>query len=410
MKRGEDRLLSGKKILLGVTGGIGAYKAAFLVRELLKAGAQVSVVMTSSATQFITPLTMETLSGRPVGLDMFSLTEERTIGHIDRAGWADLFLVAPATANFIGKAANGIADDLLTTISLAVTCPTVLAPAMNSRMWAHPAVQKNLATLVERGAVIVPPGVGELACGEEGPGRLADPEEILEMVASRFAGGDLEGIRVLVTAGPTQEAIDPVRYISNRSSGRMGYALAADAAHRGARVTLVSGPVALSPPPVHAFRSVRTAGQMLDAVLEALPDADWVIMAAAVADFRPEEVGEEKIKKEGKEGLDLKLTRNPDILKTIAPLKENRLYVGFAAETRDLVKNARKKVREKKLDLIVANDVSGVETGFESEENSGTILDRKDLSVVLPRMTKAQMAGRILDVALGQWTGKGEGS
>lgn len=406
MKSDKAGLLTGKNVLLGVTGGIGAYKAAHLVRELQREGAQVSVVMTESATRFISPLTMETLSGYPVGLDMFSLTEERMIGHIDRAGWADVFVVAPATANYIGKAAGGIADDLLTTITLAVTCPVVIAPAMNSRMWAHPAVAYNLGVMVQRGAHVVDPAVGELACGEEGPGRLADPEHIVEEVVASLGTRDLTGIRLLVTAGPTREAIDPVRFISNRSSGRMGYALAAVAARRGADVTIVSGPVELAAPPVVSLRKVTTAREMMAEVQAAVPESDWLIMAAAVADFAPLKVLKDKVKKEKSQDLNLKLSRNPDILQTVASVKGEKLIVGFAAETRDLVENARKKARDKNLDLIVANDVSGNETGFEAEENSGVILNQEDLIVEIPRMSKREMAEKILDTVLETWKAK----
>ena len=406
MKNDETGLLTGKNVLLGVTGGIGAYKAAHLVRELQREGAQVSVVMTESATRFISPLTMETLSGYPVGLDMFSLTEERAIGHIDRAAWADVFVVAPATANYLGKAAGGIADDLLTTITMATTCPVVLAPAMNSRMWAHPAVKQNLETLIQRGAHVVPPGEGELACGEVGPGRLAEPADILDEVAGSLRGRDLSGIRVLITAGPTREAVDPVRFISNRSSGRMGYAMAAAAARRGAQVTIISGPVELAVPATVDMKKVTTAREMLAEIKEVLPEADWLIMAAAVADFAPTDVMKDKIKKGTKLELTLRLSRNPDILKAVGPMKGDRLFVGFAAETRDLVENARKKAHEKNLDLIVANDVSREETGFESDENSGVILDQGDLAEEIPRMSKLKMAERILDAALEKWKGK----
>jgi len=406
LKNDKAGLLTGKNVLLGVTGGIGAYKAAQLVREFRREGADVSVVMTESATRFISPLTMETLSGYPVGLDMFSLTEERTIGHIDRAGWADVFVVAPATANYLGKAAGGIADDLLSTITLAVTCPTVLAPAMNSRMWAHPAVQHNLETLVQRGAHLVSPEEGELACGEVGPGRLAGPERIIDEVAASFRARDLTGIRVVVTAGPTREAIDPVRFISNRSSGRMGYALAAAAIRRGALVTIISGPVEVPVPATAEMKKVTTAREMLAGVEEALPETDWLIMAAAVADFAPSDIHQDKIKKGEKQELTLRLSRNPDILESVTTMKGNRLFIGFAAETRDLVENARKKAREKKLDLIVANDVSGEETGFESEDNCGVILDQGDFAEEIPRMSKVQMADRILDTTLRVWKDK----
>jgi phosphopantothenoylcysteine decarboxylase/phosphopantothenate--cysteine ligase len=406
MKNGKAGRLTGKNVLLGVTGGIGAYKAAYLVRELQREGALVSVVMTESASRFISPLTMETLSGFPVGLDMFSLTEERAIGHIDRAGWADVFVVAPATANYLGKAASGIADDLLTTINLAVTCPVVLAPAMNSRMWDHPAVKKNLETLVQRDAHVVPPGEGELACGEVGYGRLAEPERILEEVVRSLGTRDLSGIRMLITAGPTREAVDPVRFISNRSSGRMGYALAEAATRRGAQVTVISGPVELPVPAAAEMKTVTTAREMLAEIEVILPETDWLIMAAAVADFEPSEIHKDKVKKGKKQELTLQLSRTPDILEALRPMKGDRLFVGFAAETRDLVENARKKAHDKNLDLIVANDVSGDETGFESEENSGVILDQGELSEEIPRMSKIQMAERILDTALKTWKAK----
>ncbi len=406
MKNVKAGSLTGKKVLLGVTGGIGAYKAAHLVRDLQREGAQVSVVMTEGATRFISPLTMETLSGHPVGLDMFSLTEERTIGHIDRAGWADVFVVAPATANYLGKAAAGIADDLLTTITLAVTCPLVIAPAMNSRMWAHPAVTQNLQSLVKRGAHVVPPGEGELACGEEGPGRLAEPERILEEIIACLSIKDLSGLRVVITAGPTREAFDPVRFISNRSSGRMGYALGAAAARRGAKVTIISGPVELAVSFTAEVRRVTTAREMLAEIEEVLPETDWLIMAAAVADFAPASVQKDKVKKGSKQDLTLQLSRSPDILEAVSPMKGDRLFLGFAAETRDLLENARKKAHDKMLDLIVANDVSQEETGFDSDENSGMILDQGDLAEEIPRMPKIQMADRILDTALKVWKEK----
>ncbi|UCG38621.1 MAG: bifunctional phosphopantothenoylcysteine decarboxylase/phosphopantothenate--cysteine ligase CoaBC [bacterium] len=406
MQTSTAQALTGRKILLGVTGGIGAYKAAELVRAFKREGAQVSVVMTRSATHFITPLTLETLSQNPVGLDMFSLTEERTIGHIDRAAWADVFVVAPATANYLGKAANGIADDLLTTITLAIRCPVVLAPAMNSRMWSHPAVVANLAELKSRGAVVVPPGEGELACGEVGPGRLAETEIILAGVRNALAHGDLTGIRVLVTAGPTREPIDPVRFISNRSTGRMGYAIAEAAVSRGAEVTLVTGPVSLPEPPVRIVQRVSTAHEMLEGVKKALPDCDWLIMAAAVGDFRPSRPSGQKIKKDSRDGISLNLERNPDILKEIGPLKGGRLFAGFAAETEDLIRNAEKKIREKGLDLIVANDVSAAGSGFESDENQATLIDRDGGTADLERMPKRVMADRILDKVLSLWKGR----
>lgn len=410
MKNGniDIGMLTGKNVLLGVTGGIGAYKAASLVRDLQREGARVSVVMTENATRFISPLTLETLSGFPVGLDMFSLTDERTIGHIDRAAWADVLVIAPATANYIGKAASGIADDLLTTITMAVTCPLVIAPAMNSKMWSNPAVINNLEVLVKRGARIVSPGTGELACGEEGPGRLAEAELIIEEVVSCLAKKDLSGIKVLVSAGPTREAVDPVRFITNRSSGRMGYALAAAASRRGADVTLVSGPVELKAPPAVNVRKVNTAKEMLADISESMVEADWLIMAAAVADYAPAVISEDKLKKDDSDVLTLHLDKNPDILQNVAGKKTNKLVVGFAAETRDLLENAAKKLHEKDLDLIVANDISGEETGFDTDENCGVILGQKGFKEEIPRMPKTQMAERILDAALDIWIRKKE--
>lgn len=399
----EKNRLTGRKIVLGVTGGIGAYKAAELARSFIKEGAQVSVVMTQSATRFITPLTLETLSQNPVGLDMFSLTDERAIGHIERARWADIFVVAPATANFLAKAANGIADDLLSTISLAMTCPVVLAPAMNTRMWNHSAVQENLATLISRNVRVVQPGEGELACGEEGAGRLADLSQIVDAVRDSLSRQDLQGIRVLVSAGPTREPIDPVRFISNRSTGRMGYALARRAADRGADVTLVSGPVELERPADMAVIDVVTAKEMNNAVQAALPDSDWLLMSAAVADFAPSSAQENKIKKSGKDGMSIDLVRNPDILREAAVLKGHRLYAGFAAETENVLESAGEKLAAKGLDMIVANDVSREDTGFASEDNQGTIIDSLGKTVQIPKMTKDQMADRILDHALSLW-------
>jgi phosphopantothenoylcysteine decarboxylase/phosphopantothenate--cysteine ligase len=403
MKEHRGRRLEGRKILLGVTGGIGAYKAAELVRAFVKEGGDVSVVMTRSATQFISPLTMEALSNNPVSLDMFALTEKRAIGHIELAREADVFVVAPATANYIGKTARGIADDLLTTISLAIRCPTVIAPAMNARMWSHPAVSENIGILSSRGAVVVSPEEGELACGEEGPGRLAGLERILEVVVKSLAGGDLDGIRILVTAGPTRESLDPVRFLGNRSSGKMGYALAEAAARRGGKVTLISGPVDLVEHPAVSRIDVTTGHEMLREVKDALANSDWLIMAAAVADFKPVEVKKEKIKKDGLESLTLELTRNPDILKEVSELKAGRLFVGFAAETENVVVRAKEKMEAKGLDIIVANDVSRKDIGFYSDENSGTIMDSAGDTVDLPKMSKKEMADRIIDRTLDLW-------
>src|SRR5262245_19204837 len=324
--------LEGRTAVVGVTGGIACYKACELVRQLVAAGVQVRVVMTPNAQQFVTPLTLQTLSGHPVATDTFDLTQESEIGHIRLADSADVVVIAPATANALAKLATGIADDLLSTVLLATRAPLVLAPAMNVHMWEHPAVQENLARLVARGARVVGPARGALACGYEGAGRLADPAEIVEAVAAALAPQDLAGEHVLVTAGPTEEALDPVRYLSNRSSGKMGYALARAARRRGAEVTLVSSPTALAAPAGVGIVRVATARDMARAVGEAFGAATVVIMCAAVADYRPRRALPRKLKK-GAASLTLELERNPDILTSLAPRKGRRLLVGFAAET-----------------------------------------------------------------------------
>ena len=399
----EHTVLKGIRVLLGVTGGIGAYKSAELIRHFVRQGAEVSVVMTSNATRFVTPLTMEALSRNPVGTDLFSLSEERAIDHIARARWADLMVIAPATANYLAKAAHGIADDLLTTISLAATCPLLIAPAMNSAMWEHAAVQANLEVLTSRGVAVVPPGEGELACGEEGVGRMADPEDIVEAVAALLEAGDLNGVRILVTAGPTRERIDPVRFLSNRSTGKMGYAIAEAAAARGAEVVLVSGPTALDPPDRVPCIGIESAADMLAAVTDNLEGCHWVIMTAAVADFRPSSVKGEKMKKAGRKDLSLDLTANPDILESIASDKAGRLHVGFAAETENLLDNAKAKLEGKALDLIVANDVTEEGSGFGSDTNRAVIILRDGTVERLPLMSKRELADKVLDRSLAVW-------
>ncbi len=401
---GEKGNFSGRRILLGVTGGISVYKSAELVREFIRKGAEVSVVMTESATRFITPLTMESLSCNPVGLDMFSLSDERTIGHIDRAKWADLFIVAPATANYLAKAACGIADDLLTTISLVTRCPTAVAPAMNTNMWSHPTVQKNIRNLVERGVKIIPPGEGELACGDEGEGRLAELDVIIEAAQELLSGaGDLSGLGVLVTAGPTREPIDPMRFISNPSSGKMGYAIAEAARGRGAVVTLISGPTSLEDLSGIKMIRVGTAEEMMAAARDHIEANQWLIMAAAVADFRPVKRSTQKIKKVGKKKITLEMESNPDILKELAAVKGDRLYVGFAAESESLIDNARKKLLSKGLDLIVANDITERDSGFEKDDNRATLLGKKDYEENFPLMSKLELAHRILDHSSVLW-------
>ncbi len=386
--------LAGKTVVVGVTGGIAAYKAAEIVRLLVQRGAAVRVVMTRSACEFITPLTLQTLSGHPVATSLFDLTQESEIGHIRLADSADVVLVAPATANFIAKLAHGLADDLLSTVLLATRAPLVLAPAMNVHMYESAAVQENLATVARRGARVVEPAVGSLACGYEGSGRLPDPAILVDEVARAASTADLAGRRVLVTAGPNREPLDPVRFISNRSTGRMGYALAAAAWRRGADVTLVSGPTSLPEP--HGVRVVRavTADEMHRAVRAEAKSASIVLMAAAVADYRAKRVATQKIKK-GKGGYSLELERTVDILSDL-PAARGRIVVGFAAETEQVVENARRKLEAKGLDLIVANDVSRRDAGFEVDTNEVTLIDASG-SEELALASKDEIADRILD-------------
>jgi len=373
--------LAGREIVLGVTGGIAAYKSCELIRELRKEGANVVVVLTASGAQFITPLTLQTLSKNPVHTDLFNLISESEIGHISLAQRANLLLIAPATANMIGKIRNGIADDLLSTIAMATTAPILLAPAMNSQMYASPAVRENIEVLVERGVTLVDPDEGELACGTTGPGRMADTGKILEMARILLADKILEGKKVVVGAGPTIEDIDPVRFLSNRASGKMGFAMASVARRFGAQVTLVTGPTRLPDPPFLKIERVRSAREMMNAVVAAAENADAVVMAAAVADFRPESAAPRKIKKGEIEGK-IDLVPTDDILDTLGRSKRSRVLVGFAAETNDMEGNAREKMRRKNLDAIVANDVSRTDIGFESDTNEvrvyfsdGTALD-----------------------------------
>lgn len=389
-------MLKGKKIVLGVTGGIAAYKAAELVRELVRSGAEVFVVMTRSAQEFITPLTLQTLSGNKVATELFSLLEESEIGHISLADRADILVIAPATANMIGKIAGGIADDMLSTVVMATQAPVLLAPAMNVHMWENSITQENIQKLRARGYHFIDPEAGELACGYEGKGRLAEIPAIVEEVQTLLSPKDYSGETLLVTAGPTEEPIDPVRFLSNRSSGKMGFAVSRAARRRGAQVTLVSGPTALTPPPHLRFIPVRTAAQMREAVLENLQAASIVVMAAAVSDFRPQGTREEKIKK-SKANLNLLLELNPDILYEAGQKKGTRLLIGFAAETHDLLQNARQKLAEKNLDLIVANDVSLPGAGFAADTNIVKLIDRRGNIEELPLMGKEEVADLILD-------------
>jgi phosphopantothenoylcysteine decarboxylase/phosphopantothenate--cysteine ligase len=388
--------LDGRTVVVGLSGGIACYKACEVVRLLVGASARVPVIMTAGAQQFVTPLTLQTLSGQPVATDTFSLTQESEIGHIRLADAAECLLIAPATANVLAKLATGIADDLLTTVMLATRARVVLAPAMNVHMWEHPAVQENLARLVARGARVVGPATGALACGYEGAGRLADPADIFEEVCAALVPQDLAGEHVLVSAGPTQEPVDPVRYLSNRSSGKMGYALARVARRRGAVVTLVSGPVGLPPPPGVQLVTIATAAEMAAAVEAALAPATVVIMCAAVADYRPRRPSARKLKKTpGTLTLELEPTR--DILAGLGARKGQRLLVGFAAETHRVAEEARRKLRAKHLDLIVANDVTAPDAGFGADTNAVRFLDAGGLDEALPVLPKDEVASRIFD-------------
>jgi phosphopantothenoylcysteine decarboxylase/phosphopantothenate--cysteine ligase len=388
----------GKTVAVGLSGGIACYKTADVVRQLRDRGARVRVVMTRSAAEFITPLTLQTLSGEPVSTDLFDLTQESEIGHIRLADSADAVVIAPATANLIAKAAHGMGDDLLTTVLLATRAPVLLAPAMNVHMWENPRVQANLATLREQGWRVIEPGVGFLACGYEGAGRLADPATIVAEVERAIGARDLAGEKVLVTAGPNREPIDPVRFISNRSTGRMGYALAAAAWRRGAEVVLVSGPVALPVPHGVRCERVNTAAEMRDAVRRELDAASMLFMAAAVADYRPAKVAPKKLKKTDGP-MRIELERTVDILAELRGAPGERLMVGFAAETDDVLRNAERKLASKGLDLIVANDVSRADAGFEVDTNAVTLIDASGRTDV-PLASKDDVADRILDRAL----------
>lgn len=395
-------MLQGKKIVLGVTGGIAVYKAVDLVSRLRKAGCEVRVVMTEHAQQFVTPLTFKEISGNAVATSMWNANQEFNVEHIALANWADAFLVAPATANILAKMACGLADDLLSTTLLAAQAPIVVCPAMNTGMYQNPATQENIAKLQERGVTVMPPAVGHLACGTSGPGRLPEPQQIVEFMSAFFAGreGDLRGLRVLVTAAGTREPIDPVRYVGNRSSGKMGYAVAQMAAERGADVLLISGPSALAAPPNVRVVNVETTNEMLEACLAAYGDVDIVIKAAAVADYRPRDVADQKIKKKTDDALTVVMDKNPDILKTLGAKKERQVLVGFAAETQNLLANAREKVVKKNLDMIVANDVTAAGAGFNSDTNIVKFLFANGDVRELEQMPKVDVANRILDEAI----------
>lgn len=387
--------LSGKKILLVVTGGIAAYKSALLVRLLKCGGAEVRVAMSAAATEFVTPLTFEILSENPVSINMFARRERPVVEHVELSKWADRVVVAPATADIIAKAALGVADEIASTVLLSARAPVMFAPAMNEAMWASPAVRRNVATLEGDGKIILDPGSGALACGDVGPGRMAEPEDIVRALEASFAPGDLAGVRVLVTAGRTEEEIDPVRYITNRSSGRMGFAIAREARSRGARVTLVHGPVDVPAPRVDAVERVATAAEMKAAATKAFARCDVCIMAAAVSDFTPARRRTEKIKRTGK-SFELELRSTEDILASLGKRKGARIVVGFALETADGEANATRKAREKNCDYMVLN-VPGKNTGFAAPTNQITLFKGPKKLFASPLISKDEAAALILD-------------
>lgn len=388
--------LKDKRIVLGVSGGIAAYKSVELLRLLTKQGATVRVIMTRNAQQFVGWMTFEALAGLPVMTDLFDQGSDASIKHIDYAQEADAAVVVPATANIVGKLANGIADDALTTFMMAVTAPKIICPSMNTHMFESAAVQRNLELLRNDGGLIVEPDAGELACGTVGPGRLPEPEEIVEAITRRLAPNDLEGKRVLVSAGPTREIIDPVRYISNPSSGKMGLAIARAANLRGARVTLVTGPTHLKPSFGVQAIQVTTASEMAEAIFEKYEDSDIIIKTAAVADYRPISQESQKIKKENS-ALTLHLEKTTDILKELGQRKKNQALVGFAAETQDLEQNATQKMEKKNLDLIVGNLIGPSASGFGSDTNIVTFFYRDGTSEQIPLMEKEALAHLLLD-------------
>lgn len=394
--------LTDKEIVLGVSGGIAAYKSVEVLRLLQKQGARVRVMMTRNATCFVGPMTFEALTGRPVCTSLFEKDLESSIRHIDWARQADAVIVAPATANMLGKMAGGIADDALSTFLLAVTCPVLVCPSMNTHMYESRAVQRNLVTLKHDGCRIVTPDAGELACGDTGPGRLPEPGMIVDRLTACLTPKDLAGKNVLVTAGPTREAIDPVRYITNPSSGKMGYAVARAAEYRGARVRLISGPVSLNPPVNVETVCVTSADEMARAVFQHMESSHIIIKAAAVGDYRPKTAAEHKIKKQtaGSEMV-LSLTATRDILQSVGQRKNGQIVVGFAAETQTLKENAQKKLAAKNLDLIVGNLVNGPDAGFETDTNTVTFFYKDGTAEPLPNMAKDDVAHALLDRVVG---------
>ncbi|MEZ9394439.1 bifunctional phosphopantothenoylcysteine decarboxylase/phosphopantothenate--cysteine ligase CoaBC [Vibrio splendidus] len=398
LSNADQQGLAGKKILLGISGGIAAYKCAELTRRLIERGAQVQVVMTNAAKEFITPLTMQAVSGRPVSDSLLDPAAEASMGHIELAKWADLVLLAPATADLIARMTAGMGNDLLTTLVLATDAPVAVSPAMNQQMYSHPATQENIATLKRRGCEIWGPAAGEQACGDVGMGRMLEPMQLVHRCEDFFQPKPLAGRSVLITAGPTREAIDPVRYITNHSSGKMGYALAEAAAKQGATVTLISGPVSLATPNKVNRIDVDSAQQMFDAVSTNAAQHDIFISCAAVADYRPQSIADQKLKKvDGKDDMTIQMVKNPDIVASVASMTEGRPFtVGFAAETQDVEKYARGKLERKNLDMICANDVSVEGQGFNSSSNE-LHLYWKDGDKSLPLESKDTLGFQILD-------------
>ncbi len=398
-------MLQGKMVVLGISGGIAVYKGVELLRLLTKGGADVHVIMTKNAQEFVTPLTFQTLSGNPVHTDLFDLFQEQEIGHISLADRADLFILAPATANLVGKIAQGLADDLLTTSVMATKAPVLVVPAMNSNMYDNPIYKSNEKILADHGYHLLEPVTGELACGWEGKGKLPDPQTILEAADAVLSPKDFAGCNLLVTAGPTREEIDPVRYLTNYSSGKMGFAVASAASQRGANVTLVAGPCNLTVPVGVKCIPVSSAGQMREAVLNHYSSADVVIKAAAVADYKPVQRLDNKLKKNGDE-LTLKLEKNPDILSELGAQKENRVLVGFAAETERLLAHAAEKLQKKNLDMIVANDVTSDGAGFDVDTNIVRFLFSDGRVKELDLMSKEQVANQLLNQVVTIWRAK----
>lgn len=388
--------LCNRRILLGVTGGIAAYKSAEIIRRLQDQQAEVRVVMTPAAREFITPLTLQALSGNPVHTSLLDSEAEAAMGHIELARWADLILVAPASADFMARLQAGLADDLLTTVFLASQAPKVLAPAMNQAMWRDPQTQANAAALANKGIRLLGPADGTQACGDIGPGRMLEPADIALALAGMFTCGTLSGKRVVITAGPTREAIDPVRYISNHSSGKMGFALARAAVEAGAQVTLIAGPVALPTPDRVTRINVTSALDMHAASLEAATRADIFIASAAVADYRPATIADQKIKKSA-DSIELVLIKNPDIVAAVSKLETRPFTVGFAAETEALEEHARQKLARKGLDMIIANNVADTRIGFNSDNNAVTVLTR-DSTITIPECNKLTLAGKLIEL------------